>query len=550
MTITRRRFVGGLAASAALGLLDPTAVLAAGPAPAGLPSQDELWRWNQQLARYGTRYTGSPGQAAFIDWLIGQFRAVPGFELHIDRKTFSRWLAKDWSLQLDVPATAGRSGAVPVTYFYPYSGQTPRGGVTGPLVDLGTYPPAAPASSGTGYGAAFWEPARGGIALVRAAPSTFSIDSGQTAIGGYEPGKTSQQAALDYERWGALVTHPAWQGIFAPIPLLDARNAGVKAVICAWTGMPDDEVANQYNPFITPYASASGLPAPGDPGCPALWVGDSTGTQLSQAARSGQAKVTLTLTADVTAGAATETIWGWLRGSGGSGEATIVNTHTDGPNVPEENGALGLLGLARWLSGQQRNRDHCFVMVTGHFQLPQFTTTVPNARPEVGNDAISVWMRDHPDIVQRSVAGVTVEHLGCREWTTDPSGRYGPTGAFDWGATYTCQRRGSLSPSNQEEAVYLDAVRSVNQEGLPNYPVAAIEPGAVPIYLGEGAPLYAAGLGTISLIPAPTYLLQAGSVEDPARLELDRLDPRLAYAQVITFARTLAALDRTPSSEL
>ena len=73
--------------------------------------------------------------------------------------TFSRWLARDYSLSVRVPATAGRSGTVPVTYFYPYSGQTPPGGVSGRLVDLGTYPPAVAGTSGTGYPPESWAPA-------------------------------------------------------------------------------------------------------------------------------------------------------------------------------------------------------------------------------------------------------------------------------------------------------------------------------------------------------------------------------------------------------
>src|SRR6185312_490452 len=104
-------------------------------------------------------------------------------------------------------------------------------------------------------------------------------------------------------------------GILAGVGLLDARNAGVKGVVVCWTGMPDDEVANQYNPFITPYASASGRAAPGDPGCPAVWVGEATGNALRTSALSGQATATLRLTASITAHAATETLWGVLPGS-------------------------------------------------------------------------------------------------------------------------------------------------------------------------------------------------------------------------------------------
>jgi len=140
------------------------------------------------------------------------------------------------------------------------------------------------------------------------------------------------------------------------------------------------------------------------------WVGDSTGTELSGLAASGQATATLVLTADITAGAATETIWGWLKGSGNTGENIIINTHTDGPNATEENGGLGLVALARYLASvPSRNHDMYFALVTGHFQLPQFTATIPSPKNVVvGSDATSVWMVDHPGIYQAAQLGITV----------------------------------------------------------------------------------------------------------------------------------------------
>jgi len=213
-------------------------------------------------------------------------------------------------------------GPVPLTYYYPYSGQTPPGGVTGRLVDLGLYPAAS------GYTEAFWAPARGGIALVRTAPPVFPLDLAQTATGGYVPGQSSVQAAADYAAYAAALTNPAWQGIFDPVPLLDAKDTGVLGVVVAWTEVPDDEAANQYNPFTTSYPAASGLPSPGDPGCAAVWVGDSAGTELAALAAGGQASATLVLTADITTGAATETVWGWLEGSGNTGQNIIINTRS------------------------------------------------------------------------------------------------------------------------------------------------------------------------------------------------------------------------------
>ena len=505
----------------------------------------EVWGWQEQLVRFGTRYTGSPGHAAYVDWLTSQLSAVPGFTVRTDRLTFNRWLARDYALRVRVPSSVGVSGPVPVTYYYPYSGHTPPGGVTAKLVDLGTYVPVAPGSSGSGYTAAFWAPAKGAIALVRTAPPVFSLDAGQTATGGYEPGKTSVRAAVDYTAYAAALAHPAWQGIFEPVPLLDARNAGVLGVVCVWTGLPDEEVFHQYNPFITPYPAASGLPTPGDPGCPAVWVGDVTGVGLSRLAASGQASATLVLTADITVGAATDTVWGWIKGSGTTGENIIINTHTDGPNAVEENGGLGLIALVRHLAGlRSRNRDMYFALVTGHFQLPQFTRTIPDPKnAEVGNDATSVWMLEHPGIYQAAALGVTVEHLGATMWD-NVAGQYVATGGFDWSTTYT-MRRNPLNIANAEQDAYLSAVAAVNASGWPDYPVAAVRPGPIPLYLGEGAPLYAAGLGTVSLCPLPTYLLQAGDAQHPALLDLDKLDKHLMYGQILTFARTILALDAT-----
>ena len=306
-----------------------------------LPSMHEVWEWQERLVRFGTRYTGSHGHAAYVDWLTSQLGAVPGLTVRTDRLTFSRWLARDYGLRVSVPATVGRSGQIPLTYYYPYSGQTPPHGVTAKLADLGTYTPAAPGSSGSGSTAAFWAPAKGAIALVRTPPPVFSLDAGQTATGGFEPGKTAAQAAADYTAYAAALPHPAWQGIFAPVPLLDARNAGVLGVVCAWTGLPDEEVIHQYNPFITPYPAASGLATPGDPGCPAVWVGDATGAELSRLAASGQASATLVLTADITAGAATDTVGAGSRARGPRARTSSLTRTPTGRTPPRRTAGSG-----------------------------------------------------------------------------------------------------------------------------------------------------------------------------------------------------------------
>ena len=124
-----------------------------------------------------------------------------------------------------------------------------------------------------------------------------------------------------------------------------------------------------------------------------------------------------------------------------------------------------------------------------------------------------------------------------------------PIGGAEWAATYTMPRNPLNAPS-AEQAAYLSAVAAVNASGWPDYPVATIRPGPLPLYLGEGAPLYAAGLGTVSLCPMPTYLLQAGDAQHPDLLDLDKVDQHLMYGQILAFARTIQALDATPPGRL
>lgn len=51
---------------------------ATGGAATGMPGLPEVWQWEEQLVGFGTRYTGSNGHAAYVDWLAGQLRRCPG----------------------------------------------------------------------------------------------------------------------------------------------------------------------------------------------------------------------------------------------------------------------------------------------------------------------------------------------------------------------------------------------------------------------------------------------------------------------------------------
>jgi len=59
--------------------------VATGDAATGVAGLPEVWQWQEQLVGFGTRYTGSSGHAAYVDWLAGQLSTVPGFRMRTDR---------------------------------------------------------------------------------------------------------------------------------------------------------------------------------------------------------------------------------------------------------------------------------------------------------------------------------------------------------------------------------------------------------------------------------------------------------------------------------
>ena len=272
---------------------------------------------------------------------------------------------------------------------------------------------------------------------------------------------------------------------------------------------PMKNAAFQYNPFTRPIENV-----------PGLWVGHQTGAKLRELAAGG-AKATLTLEADVFPDTPTDTLYTMLPGES-SDELIIINSHTDGPNATEENGALGLLALAKYFSQipkSQRKRTLLFVMTTGHFAIPY----VPSIR---------AFVKDHPDLIKKTVAALTVEHLGCREWLDDASLQYKPTGENEWSIAITpLQSTADILGEALKES---DDRRVVTVKPTPNGP-----------FFGEGSALSAAGIPTIGYIPIPNYLL-AG----PPNCCIDKLSAELMHNEIEVFAKVIHRMDTMTAAEL
>jgi hypothetical protein len=407
-----------------------------------MPGQKEVWDWLSWMAKLGPKFTGNQAHQTYTDFLESHMRSS-GLEVTLESYTFPRWEARRYEITIN-PAS-GQSSKVPVTSYFPYSGQTPAQGVTGELVYVGS--DESPNLSGLS----------GKIALVEC------------------PVKARPFAEW-YQTWGVYPPNESFPTTTSPArgPLSDLapfRKAGAVAVILGWTDISDANAADQYTPFSRPPQNI-----------PALYVGRESTARL-RALAGNNTRVTVVLEADVIPDSPTRTILATLPGAS-SDEVIIVNTHTDGTNATEENGGIAILALAKYFSKMpkmSRKRTLVFPLATGHFASPW----VPSIRGVI---------EKHPDLIKKAVAAVAIEHLGCREWMDDSSWNYKATGKNEWSV--------AISPLKSTADVMLEGLQgSQDRAGVVNPAHGG--------WFGEGGSLARAGIPTIGYIPQPNYLLAA-----------------------------------------
>jgi len=489
MSVTRKQFLHA-GAAATLGLMLPGDLFArpldTASLPdittANLPGKDEMWRWMRQLADWCPMFTGGPGHTSLVNFLDEELRRsglVP------ERKTFKLpyWDLKAYGIQ------AGGEKLHAAGY-RPYSGPTPPSGVTAPLYNAGV----APNFDFSG--------ARGKIVLMEMAP----VRPPQAGAAGGAPvgliGTNPPGASIAGSRGNALRGLTTDTSNMKPI-----EDAGAVGVVHIWSGVSDGNAQDQaIPPFGTPTT------------VPVVLVGHGTGERLKALAASG-ISATLVHHAVVHPDTPADNLWATLPGR--SEEAIIVNTHTDGCNANEENGALAVVALARYFSklpAAERKRTLVFLMTAGHFGHGYFRGTAD-------------WMQTNAELLKRTVACVTIEHLGALGWQDDvAANQYRPTGQGEWAVAHATRPAGE---------VFLRAAEGTAASNI--YSVVAA--GSYP---GEGAGFFRAGVPVVSYIPTPQYLFVAPEKGGA----LDKLDKDRFYGEVVTFARTVAALDGMSAADI
>ena len=447
-----------------------------------LDSEETMRKEIEIMNGFGSRATGSKGHQEFIVWLKQQLNDM-GLSIYSAPYTFERWEEKRSALTVN-------QEDIPVSSVYPYSGETDVNGITGELIHI----------KNRDYSKAKGKIAVVEIKIIKKLPLGLIMNK--------------RKAIPDSTRIATGDGDLVLTSVLRNPDLKKAKEKGVKAVVLIWKGVADEKVKDQYLPFTDEYM-----------GIPAVWVNETEGKKVIEAAKR-QEQGTVILEADKQVNAPTESFHVILEGKN-KDETILINTHTDGINVVEENGAIGMLSMIRYLKNKQLNRTMVFSFVTGHFRLPVFKGT---------SQATSTWLMDHPELWdgkngnKKAVAGITVEHLGSMEWK-DRDGQYKETGNIQTEYTYVGNAR--MGKIWEKAVKDRNLTRTVTLRGHNKFE------------FGESQPLFEAGIPVIGLIQMPDYLM-ANSKDR----EIDKFNVSLMREQVKSLLKATIMVDKTPIKQL
>ena len=499
--ITRRTFLSGLGAAVTLapGVDLRAARQAAGVHPAltrvnrtFLPTAADVRSWHAiKDSKGGPTLTGSPSWHNYLEMLEREWRAlgVTGIFRHPIR--YTRWYTTEfpddsnWSLQVD-------QKKVRVANYGCNSGHTPDQGVTGRLV---VYTPGMSAES-----------LRGNIAVIVKGPSP-GLSAGLDDYEYLSNADTFPNPLRPYDDEKALSPFPIMGLGAAMEPLVTSGAAGAIIVM----PLPFEAVAGLYT-FAVPALHQM----------PTLYVDRSTGADLSAAAQAGT-PATLRLIAK-TEPVEGYQLFGYLPGRGygtPDDQQILLITHTDGPSISQENGAIGILSMVRYFSRiptAERPRSLMLFYDCRHF-MPGMERAF----------AAEDYAATHPDAYRNVIASIGIEHLGQSK-VEESGGRFHRSKVPDLTTVYTtsAQRMVDLS------------IAAVKDNDVPRTQVQS--PGRKGVHGGDQGPWY--GLGAIAnrtRIPGAAVIgALTGYWTSTARL--DSLDVDLFLTQMAAASQLCASL--------
>ncbi len=490
-SIERRTFLKGMGAAVTLAPGVRLGATKSGDAHAALikvnrkflPTAKEVRAWHAiKDSKGGPTLTGSPSWHNYLEMLEREWRALGVTDIFRNPIRYTRWYTSEypddanWSLHVD-----GRK--IRVANYGCNSGHTSDAGVTGDLV---IYKEGMPADA-----------LRGKIAVIVKGPSP-GLSRGADDYEYLSDSGTFPNPLKPYDDEAGLSPFPIMGLGTAQDPLIKAGAAGAVIVL------------------PLPFEATTGLYTFGVPALhqmPTLYLDRESGAQITAAASAGK-QATLRLIAK-TEEVEGYQLFGYLPGKDygtPNDKQILLVTHTDGPSISQENGAIGILAMVKYFSRiprAERPRSLMLFYDCRHF--------MPGMERAFANDD---YAAKHPDIYSKVIASMGIEHLGQMKVEEGGGKPFHFTNAADLTTVYT---------TNNGRMVDL-AVASIKDSIVPRTQVQT--PGRKGVHGGEQGPWY--GLGAIANRNHIPGLAVIGALTGywTSTARLDRLDVNLFLTQM------------------
>jgi alkylated DNA nucleotide flippase Atl1 len=469
-----------------------------------LVTPDEAQEWHRYKDQGGPAFSGNASWHRMMSLVEGELRKAGVVDLTRNRWSFDLWSTTEWPDDSGWKLVSGGS-PVQVAHYGAWSGATGADGITAQLL---LYDPAKP------------PPVRdleGKIVVFTTAPHPRAPldDTYRTwfTLNDYEYRSDSETFGPLFTPLsvGESVSYDVWwqlrQTAKINATLKQARAAGGIIVF----DMPYERVAGLYTfPVPTLYQA------------PTLYLDRVAGRKVIEDARKGAA-ATLTLLAAVKP-AETHQLIGYLPGKHygtDKDETILLRTHTDGPAISQENGALGVLAIIRYFSHipqAQRPRTLMVYLDNRHY--------MPGMEPAF---EAQDWFVLHPEGRRRIAGLIAVEHLGQMEFkevgdAMVATGRVEPS--FLW--------------TRNDQGLIDKAIQAVKDHHWPRVQVQSVErPGT---HGGKQGVWY--GMGRLGMEwNLPTFsTMGAQGAYWATSARLDRFDKQLFVTQVAAMAQLTGVL--------
>ncbi|HLK49703.1 MAG TPA: hypothetical protein VKT49_16285 [Bryobacteraceae bacterium] len=410
----RRAF---LKAAAATALTRSTPWAQSSPAASAFPkihapfliTPAQAWDWNVFKSRGGPTYAGSAGWKRYTDFLISKMQEFGATDFDSVEIPYDHYIVDDWpdrrthehNSGMAVEKLVSDGKPVPVVASYGMtSGFTPPEGITAPML---YYEPGAPPAD---------EQVSGKILVFETAPYPDPP---------YSDAFLDNYTLTDYE-WRSP---GKWHPLFTPPPASVTSSYHCRWVWsqlnrCAAIGIRGGAAGIVIVYDLSPgaafgLAQRSVYTANGKAGlgaqyinCPTLTLDRVNGAKVLADAKAGK-RATLTLAARFQRDTG-KAFLAYLPGRNygtPQDEQVLLATHTDAMSLIEENGGLGMLGIASYFNRiPKASRPRTLVF---YFDCRHFMPGGEGSWPQFDYYTI------HPDRLKPVVATIGIEHMGGRQ---------------------------------------------------------------------------------------------------------------------------------------